>query len=115
METSPQPIMIRAIQRRAPTRSRIRLLGISKSAVAEEEQAGPEPELRVGQAEIALQGLFGEADVHAVDVGDDVAEERKRDQPPRDARHDELVTGRGLIGHRVSPSAGTILYRRGAG
>ena len=30
METSPQPIMMRAIQRRAPTRSRTRLLGISK-------------------------------------------------------------------------------------
>jgi len=30
VETMPQEIMMRAIQRRAPTRSRIRLLGISK-------------------------------------------------------------------------------------
>ena len=29
IETSPQPIMMRAIQSRAPTRSMIRLLGIS--------------------------------------------------------------------------------------
>ena len=29
IDTRPQTIMIRAIQRRAPTRSRIRLLGIS--------------------------------------------------------------------------------------
>jgi hypothetical protein len=29
IDTTPQPIMMRAIHRRAPTRSRIKLLGIS--------------------------------------------------------------------------------------
>ena len=69
----------------------------------------------LAQPEVALQRVGGEADVDAVDVGDDVAEEHEGDQPARDARHDELVTGRGLIGHRISAWRGhdTISARRG--
>src|SRR4029078_1728123 len=40
---------------------------------------------RVAQAEVALQLRGGKPDVDAIQVGDDVAQEEERHQPPQDA------------------------------
>ena len=81
IDTTPQPIRMRAIQRRAPTRSRIRLLGNLEQAVGEEEQPGRRTRTRRAQVQVALELGRREPDVDPVDVGDDVAQERERDQP----------------------------------
>ena len=54
-ETMPQVIMMRAIQSRAPTLSRTRLLGTSNSTVADEEQAGADA---VDRGVISPRSLF---------------------------------------------------------
>ena len=61
------------------------MLGHLEQAVAQEEQARAEPERRIGQPEVALQFGGGKADVDAVDVGDDVADEDERNQAHGDA------------------------------
>jgi hypothetical protein len=66
-----------------------------EDAVAEEEQSGADPVRGVAQMQVALQRVRGEPDVDAVDVGDDVADEGEGDEPPRDARDDEPLFGRG--------------------
>src|SRR3954452_24487774 len=43
--------------------------------------------------QIALQRGGGEADVDAIDVGDDVAEEREADESPRHARDHYTLSG----------------------
>src|SRR6185503_5389736 len=54
--------------------------------IAEEEEPGAEAVGGVAQPQLALQHAAHEADVDAVDVRDDVAEEAEGDEPPRDAR-----------------------------
>ena len=53
--------------------------GNLEQAVAEEEQASPDPVGGVAQVQVALKLPRGESDVHAVDVGDDVADECEGD------------------------------------
>ena len=59
-----------------------------EEAVSEEEQSRAEAVRGVAQVQIPLQRLGGEPDVHAVDIGDDVTEERERNDaggsPARD-------------------------------
>ena len=71
-----------------------------EEAVAEEEQPGADAVLRVAQPEVALERARGEPDVHAIDVGDDVADEDERDDAPRDAVDDEPAAGGGMVRHR---------------
>src|SRR5688500_16927937 len=75
----PQTIMMRAIQIRAPTRSRIRLLGISKMKYPRKKSAAPVR--RRVELQMGLEDRVDEVDVHPVDVGDDVADEDERDEP----------------------------------
>ena len=98
IETTPQPIRIRAIQRRAPTRSRSRLLGISNRQYAEEEQAGAEAIFSLAEAEVTLQFRRREADVHPIDVGDHVAQECEWNEPPLHAPQDAPLSS-GIISH----------------
>jgi hypothetical protein len=56
-----------------------------EEAVAEEEEARPDPVLRGAQAQIALQLGCHEADIHPIHVGDDVADEREGDEPAPDS------------------------------
>ncbi len=68
--------------------------GDLEQAVAEEEQAGADTVLSRAEAEVALELARGEADVHSVDVGHDVANESERDQPAADAaQHDAGAVG----------------------
>ena len=62
-----------------------------EQAVAKEEQARAQAERGVGQPEVALQLGGGKPDVHAIDVGDDVAEEDEGDQARGDAPHRGLL------------------------
>ena len=79
--------MIRAIQIRAPDALEDQVARDLEQAVAEEEQPAAKPVGGVAQAQVALQLGCREPDVHAVDVGDDVAEEDERDEAADDARN----------------------------
>ncbi len=81
-DTRPQVSMMRAIQTRAPTRARMRLLGTSSSVYEHEEDAGPEAVDGGAEAEVAVHVERREADVHAVEIGHDVEQEQERDEPP---------------------------------
>jgi hypothetical protein len=48
--------------------------------VGDEEQTAADAESRGGEAEVLVHGERGEADVHAIHVGDEVAQNQKRDQ-----------------------------------
>jgi hypothetical protein len=69
-----------------------------EQAVAEEEEPGADAVRGVAQMQVALQRRGGEPDVHAVDVGDDVADEREGDEPPCDAGQDAWLVGGGERG-----------------
>ncbi len=56
-----------------------------EQAIAQEEQAAAQAVGGLAQAEVALQFLGGEADVHAIDVGDHVTDEDEGNQTPDDA------------------------------
>ena len=58
-----------------------------EQAVAEEEQPAAEAVGRVAQVQVALQLGRRESDVHAVDVGDDVADEDEGDEATDNARN----------------------------
>jgi len=65
--------------------------GDLEQEVTDEEQAGPEtvdaPEGVGVDAEHLAQMQLGEADVDPIDVGDEVAHEQQREQPPADLGH----------------------------
>jgi hypothetical protein len=50
--------------------------------VAEEEDAGAEAEFRGGEAEILVHGERGEADIHAVEEGREIADHQDRQDAP---------------------------------
>jgi len=66
--------------------------------VAEEKYAGPDAVDAVTELEVAHHLQFGEADVDAVDVGDDVSGEQDRHKAPRDPAV-EMVAG--AVGRQV--------------
>ena len=92
---------MRAIQRRAPTRSSARLDGTSKQEIGEEEHAGAEAEHRVGDADVGVHRQLGEADVDPVEIGDEVAEHEKRHETPSDLGHD--ATFDVIVVHWIPP------------
>jgi hypothetical protein len=112
-ETTPQPIMMRAIQT-CPDALEEEVAGDFEQAVAEEEQAGADTVLRRAEAEVALELARGEADVHSVDVGDNVTYESERDQPAADAaQHDAGAVGTfaGACFRDAKHSSGTLPWR----
>ena len=59
-----------------------------EQAVAEEEEPRAKPEFGGAQAQVALQLGRREADIHAVDIGDDVADEGEGDEAAPDSLQD---------------------------
>ena len=66
--------------------------------VADREQAGADAVRRVGQRQAALQREFGEADVDAVEKGEQVADHDEGHDAPRHLRHDPRHVGGGDAG-----------------
>jgi hypothetical protein len=64
--------------------------GHLEEKVADEEDARAQPVHRLAELQVALHLQLGEADVHAVEVGHDVAQEQQRDQPPADLAVDRV-------------------------
>ena len=58
--------------------------GNLKDEIREEEDAGAEPERGLRQAEVLAHGERGEAHVHPVQVGDEVAQHQERHEPHGD-------------------------------
>ena len=54
--------------------------------IGDEEDAGAEAERGLRQAEVGVHRQRGEADIDAVQIGDEVAEHQEGDEPPRDLR-----------------------------
>jgi hypothetical protein len=63
--------------------------------VRHEEDARPEAVDRRREAEVAVHVEGREADVHAVEVGDDVEQEQERDEAPAQGRDGSDGGGRG--------------------
>ena len=78
--------MMRAIVARAPIFSSSRLLGTSKKEVADEEDAGAQAVDGLAELQIAEHLELGEADIDAVDPGQDPEDHQERDQAPGDLR-----------------------------
>ena len=57
--------------------------GTSNSKISEEENPSAESECGVREAEIRVHGELGEADVHAIEIVDEVAEHQERDEAIR--------------------------------
>ena len=86
-ETTPHVIMMRAIQVRAPNRCRARLLGTSREEIAEKENAGAETiGLRIN-ADRLVHLQRGEANIHTVDVVDQISSNQEWQQTPGNAAH----------------------------
>lgn len=77
---SPQVIMIRAIQSRAPCTGENQIARDFEQRVPEEEDAGAEAVDRGTQAEVAVHLQRGEPDIHSVQERDDIEDEQKGDQ-----------------------------------
>jgi hypothetical protein len=86
-EMIPQVTSIRAIQVRAPTFSRITLLGTSKRKVAEKENSTAKAEDRGRETEIPIHRQPGEPDINPVEISNEVAEHQHRQKPASDPRH----------------------------
>ena len=87
---SPQLIKMRPIQRRAPTRLRIRLLDL-ENEVADVENAGSQRVGPLPHLEIVEHLQAGETDVDAVQNVDHVEQKQKGKQAPGDfAQHNSL-------------------------
>jgi hypothetical protein len=72
--------------------------------VREKEDAGRAAEHGGGEAQVLGHGGAGKAEVHAVEVGDEVADHQQRQQPPADFRDGSLfdrvhesVSGVGMV------------------
>ncbi len=80
---SPQLIMMRAIQMRAPNRCEREIARDLEQDIADEEDAGAGAEHRGREAEILVHGERGEADIHPVEEIHRIAEAEKRDEAAR--------------------------------
>jgi hypothetical protein len=89
--------------------------GDLEQAVAEEEESRAKPVLSGAQAQIALQLGGREADIHAIDVGDDVADEGEGDETPPDPLQDPVRDryGSGFTVQGVKAKAGSLSLRKG--
>ncbi len=83
--TQPQTSMVTAMALRALHRSINTAPGMPSSSIAGEENSRAETEDGVGKMQLRGHLQTREADVDAVDIGDDVEQEKKRHQPPRNA------------------------------
>ncbi len=93
-----------------------------EQAVTEEEQARGQAVLCRGEPEFALEIRRDEPDVHPIDVGDDVADERERDEAALHAREDATAIGAGIKSHagmprtdEPDPETGVSMSRRRPG
>src|SRR5262249_342933 len=82
-----------------------------EDAVAQKEQTGRKAVRGSAQVEIALQVVGHEPDVDAIEIGDDVANKRERDEAPADTREDAPLInsragGRGIQERQDSPASG---------
>ena len=82
--------------------------GDFQQGVAEEEDAGAETVGGFGEADVALHAKFGEADVVAVQIGDEVQQDDQRHEPAADLAERGLAQfterrGAGQGGHRGPP------------
>ncbi len=75
-----------------------------EQAIAEEEQAGGQAVAGSAETEFALELRRDKADVDAIDVGDDVADEGKWQEAAPDARNDAAALCAGIVRH-----AGVVL------
>jgi hypothetical protein len=89
--TRPHEIMIRAIHLRALQRSTMSVPGISRRKYPRKENPRAKADDRIGETEVALHVKLGDADVRAIDVGDQVKQEKVRHEPLRDAPSSALA------------------------
>ena len=68
--------------------------------VRDEEDARAEAVDRAGEAEVGLELVLGERDVHPVEVGDDVEDQERRHQPRGDPLHRPRLQLRCLLPQR---------------
>src|SRR6266702_2349139 len=78
--------------------------GDCEEEVSEEEYAGAEAVDAVTEFEVADHLQFGEADVHAIDVGNDVGDEQDRHDAPGDLAIEQRVSADGEDGRRAVTS-----------
>ena len=81
---APQLTMIRAIQRRAPTRYERRVAWHLKQAVTQKEHAGAKAERSRTESEIGIHLERRKPYVNPIEPCYDVEEKQKRDQAARD-------------------------------
>lgn len=62
--------------------------GDFEEGVADEEESGTGSIDSTGKSQVAAHGERGKAEVDAVEIGTDVKQEKKRDEPPEDPAHD---------------------------
>jgi hypothetical protein len=72
------------------------LLGTSRKKYAMKKTRA-EAVHRAGEAEVGLELVLGERDVHPVEVGDDVEDQQRGHQPCGDAFHRPLLKLRCLL------------------
>ena len=70
--------------------------------IGEEEHARAETEGSFRKVEVGVHRELGEADVHPVEIGDEIAEDEERDEPPRDFRKRPLFH---VVRHGMLPWA----------
>ena len=90
--------MIRAIHSAGADAGQHQVAGHLEQRVRHEEDAGAQTVDGGAEAQIAVHVERGEADVHAVEVGDDVKEEQERNQAPSHPGH-RCLERHGDLGH----------------
>ena len=81
-ETMPQVIMMRAIQSARADSLQEDVRRHFEDEISDEEQAGAEPEGRFTQAERLIHVKLGKADIDAIEIGHEIADDQERNQPP---------------------------------
>jgi hypothetical protein len=84
----------------------MRLLGTSQGMSPKTTAATPRGVGVEGAAEILVQGDYGRAEVHSVDVADEVEEEHERQEAPRDGADGHAFEVVGLCFPYASRSLG---------
>jgi len=99
--------MMRAIHLRAEAVEE-EVRGHLEQEIGEEEDAGAKAEHGGGEAERLVHGQRGEADIHPIEISDEIADDQERDQSCRNladrsglwALHDRSLPVRELIAHK---------------
>jgi hypothetical protein len=60
--------------------------GHLEQKIRKEEDARAEAKRRLGELEVGVHRQFGEADVHPIEIGDEIAEDQEGEESPRQLR-----------------------------